>query len=656
MSDQPKKNLNDADKEKNSSSNNAFSLENSEPSSNPSTLPSARRSSETDEKKKKLNTGPKAVLPGAVAESTAASNDKQPLSPAQNSLTEFVDDKEEKKGSNYRRRKVASPRLIAEPTAVTNKKGATLPINNTAENQINASTASTSLEGAEPYTSPASMKLEGADKKIKTGPKATSPGAVEGSTVADEGFKGNKYQRKIAASRGISGGTGNNATLTSVLLPPDNHDVDNALTASTSIVNSEPVALPISNDLSGGDATDKARRKSKGAVQQSVEKVSPSTEEDSRSREYRQYSSVTESQDSSFNNLAMELSDNGGVTMPPSGIASLQNSEPSAFLNTQQSHDVEPGSIPVESSHYNAQFISRDTPNAEGLVVATLVESNRDIYGNDVIIDAIVIDDRPIEDKTTPWYRRTLLMFGIIVIIAAAVSGAVTIFLFGESDGTDTVPVFRSVAPSFFPSNTPSMVPSLSLLPSTVPTYAPSLSLLPSTVPTYAPSLSPFFILRALYESTDGTNWSNPWDFSIGQSYCNFHGITCDGLDQITEIRLIYNKLRGSLPSEMGMLSSLERIRLYDNSITGTIPSEIGMLSSLKGLYLNHNLITGTIPSEIGMLSSLTGLNLNRNLITGSIPTELCALTNTSIYYDEDEISCACFDSISFVGTPCDVV
>jgi len=40
---------------------------------------------------------------------------------------------------------------------------------------------------------------------MKVGPKAVLPGAVAESTVADEGFKGNKYQRKIAVSRGISG-------------------------------------------------------------------------------------------------------------------------------------------------------------------------------------------------------------------------------------------------------------------------------------------------------------------------------------------------------------------------------------------------------------------------------------------------------------------
>ena len=179
MADQPKKNLNDADEEKifsssNSKQNNVFSLENSEPSSDPLTLPSAHRLLDTDEKKKKLKAGPKAVFPGAVAESTAASNDKLSSSSAPNTLSEFVSDKEETKGSNYRRRKVAPPRYISEPTVVKNKKGSISPASNSLQNKKDASAVATSLEDSEPSALPASMKSSGADKSMKTGPKAVS--------------------------------------------------------------------------------------------------------------------------------------------------------------------------------------------------------------------------------------------------------------------------------------------------------------------------------------------------------------------------------------------------------------------------------------------------------------------------------------------------
>ena len=154
-----------------------------------------------------------------------------------------------------------------------------------------------------------------------------------------------------------------------------------------------------------------------------------------------------------------------------------------------------------------------------------------------------------------------------------------------------------------------------------------------------------FILLQSLFESTNGPCWSSTWEFSSGQSYCMFHGITCNESEQTT-INLQSNSLEGSLPSEIGMLLSLTFLDLDFNLINGTIPSEIGMLSSLYWLYLHQNSITGTIPTEIGMLSSLERLVLYDNSITGTIPTELCTLTNTFIYYDEDEISCTCIDSI----------
>jgi len=63
--------------------------------------------------------------------------------------------------------------------------------------------------------------------------------------------------------------------------------------------------------------------------------------------------------------------------------------------------------------------------------------------------------------------------------------------------------------------------------------------------------------------------------------------------------------------------------------------------------------MTGTIPSEMGMLSSLIELSLNNNSIKGTLPTELCALTNTTIYYDGSEISCSCVGSSYKGGTFC---
>ena len=177
------------------------------------------------------------------------------------------------------------------------------------------------------------------------------------------------------------------------------------------------------------------------------------------------------------------------------------------------------------------------------------------------------------------------------------------------------------------------------------------------------------------------------------------------------------NDLTGSIPSELGMLSrstvlyvslfphicSLSFVVLFfvflnhnpnnraldDNLLTGSIPSELGNLSSLAVLYvflfphicslafvvlflvfLNHNSnnrwlstndLTGSIPSELGMLSALVDLYvsllphicflsfvvlflvflnhnfnnrwLSTNDLTGSIPSELGNLSNLTYLY-----------------------
>ena len=129
-----------------------------------------------------------------------------------------------------------------------------------------------------------------------------------------------------------------------------------------------------------------------------------------------------------------------------------------------------------------------------------------------------------------------------------------------------TVP---SIAPSNIPSNDPT-----SFQPKK-PSQNPSKQ--ESEHPT---AIATLFVLHELYSSTGGINWIDTWDFSSGESWCSFHGITCDDFDQIIKISLEQNNLEGTIPSELGMLASLRSLRLHYNYIAGTIPSELGALSS----------------------------------------------------------------------------
>jgi len=93
-------------------------------------------------------------------------------------------------------------------------------------------------------------------------------------------------------------------------------------------------------------------------------------------------------------------------------------------------------------------------------------------------------------------------------------------------------------------------------------------------------------------------------------------------------LRLHENDMKGSIPSEIGLLGKLENLELDGNVFTGSIPSEIGNLSLLKELMLYGNSLVGKIPSEIGSMTSLSILGLINNALTGPIPTTVGNLQN----------------------------
>ena len=86
-----------------------------------------------------------------------------------------------------------------------------------------------------------------------------------------------------------------------------------------------------------------------------------------------------------------------------------------------------------------------------------------------------------------------------------------------------------------------------------------------------------------------------------------------------------------TLPTQIGLLTSLERISLVNTRLTGTLPTEFGLLTKLANLELSLNDLSGTIPTEIGLLTDLVVLDLSYSpMLTGFVPSEVGALTNLS--------------------------
>ncbi len=134
--------------------------------------------------------------------------------------------------------------------------------------------------------------------------------------------------------------------------------------------------------------------------------------------------------------------------------------------------------------------------------------------------------------------------------------------------------------------------------------------------------------LVALYEATDGPNWTNKENWSSAAPLGEWYGVTTDDNGRVTNLNLTDNSLQGTIPVELGQLTKLTELGLYNNALTGAIPVELARLTKLTGLDLGWNALTGAIPVELARLTNLTGLSLGNNALTGAIPVELARLTN----------------------------
>ncbi len=142
-------------------------------------------------------------------------------------------------------------------------------------------------------------------------------------------------------------------------------------------------------------------------------------------------------------------------------------------------------------------------------------------------------------------------------------------------------------------------------------------------------------ILLDLYNATNGTEWSNPWD--IEKPVDTWHGITTEN-NHVVGINLLFNNLTGTIPTSIGQLENLKSLELSFNPISGTIPSEIGKLSNLEILAINGTELQGSIPASLGNLSHLKQLHLSSNKLSGIVPESIGKLVHLEVFnvFDND--------------------
>ena len=92
------------------------------------------------------------------------------------------------------------------------------------------------------------------------------------------------------------------------------------------------------------------------------------------------------------------------------------------------------------------------------------------------------------------------------------------------------------------------------------------------------------YALATLYFATEGDLWfvKSSWLsandecgwFSTDQEVCNPDG-------ELINLSLAYNSLRGELPKEVGLLTSLKILDLTGNTLSGTLPNDLGNITTL---------------------------------------------------------------------------
>jgi len=177
------------------------------------------------------------------------------------------------------------------------------------------------------------------------------------------------------------------------------------------------------------------------------------------------------------------------------------------------------------------------------------------------------------------------------------------------------------------------------------------LQLTPSTDPQRL--VQRYALLNLWYHTTSPPGNTGTWDNSTGwlmaESECDWFGITCGGDTRVSKISVSANNLKGELPEDLGLLTTLTTLISDVNSLSGTLPLSIGKMTLLDLLDISTQALSGPLPNEWSGLTNLkTRFSVGVNRLTGTLPDWIGHLTHLEAFrVDTNRFSGTIPDSIA---------
>ena len=134
--------------------------------------------------------------------------------------------------------------------------------------------------------------------------------------------------------------------------------------------------------------------------------------------------------------------------------------------------------------------------------------------------------------------------------------------------------------------------------------------------------------LVALYNDTDGANWTDSTNWGTDQALSTWHGVTTDGDGRVTRLELHENGLNGTLPTELENLTHLESLLLDRNyALMGPLPDGLRELPALATVELADTELCA--PGDDAFQTWLAGISFS-GLIC---PPESQTVIDVAVFY-----------------------